>query len=150
MTISKYYSLRDLTYSYEATRKNLDNTPNTQEIENLTKLCQAILDPLTDLLEKKLTINSAYRSLAVNSAVGGKSTSQHVKGQAADIEIEGMSNYDLAKIIQDNFAFDQLILEFYENSKGINSGWVHVSYTDNPRNQSLTINSKGTQIGLIK
>jgi zinc D-Ala-D-Ala carboxypeptidase len=150
MEISKYYTLQDFTRSYEATRRNLDNTPGQQEIENIKKLCQAVLDPLTDLLNQKLTINSGYRSLLVNSAVGSKPTSQHVKGQAADIEINGMSNYDLAKFIEENFPFDQLILEFYESGKGKNSGWVHVSYTDNPRSQTLTINSKGNQVGLIK
>jgi hypothetical protein len=72
-------------------------------------------------------VNSGYRSPESNAAVGGSKTSDHCKGQAADIEIDGVDNPDLAQWIMDNLTYSQLILEFYEQGKG-SSGWVHVSY----------------------
>jgi hypothetical protein len=83
-------------------------------------------------------INSGYRGPALNEAVGGSSNSQHCKGEAVDIECPGTGNYDVAKWIEDNLDFDQLILEFY--TPGIpDSGWVHVSYkSEGNRKQSLT------------
>jgi hypothetical protein len=75
-------------------------------------------------------VNSGYRAPEVNASVGGSKTSDHCKGQAADIEIDGVANGDLAKHIVDNYKFTQVILEFY--TKGIpDSGWVHVSYDAN-------------------
>jgi len=83
-------------------------------------------------------VNSGYRSPEVNTAVGGSKTSDHCKGQAADIEIAGVPNAELAEWIRDNLAFTQVILEFY--TQGIpDSGWVHVSYDPaNLKKQSLT------------
>ena len=74
-------------------------------------------------------INSGYRGPDLNKAVGGSATSQHCKGQAVDIEVPGVANYDVAEWIKDNLDFDQVILEFY--TPGIpDSGWVHVSYNN--------------------
>jgi hypothetical protein len=83
-------------------------------------------------------VNSGYRSPDVNASVGGSKTSDHCKGQAADIEIAGIANGDLAQYIADNFKFTQVILEFY--TQGIpDSGWVHVSYDANDlKCQTLT------------
>jgi hypothetical protein len=87
---------------------------------------------------KGVKINSAYRSPESNAAVGGSKTSDHCKGMAADIEIPGVANADLAEYIKNNYKFTQLILEFY--TPGIpDSGWVHVSYDpDNLKKQCLT------------
>jgi len=97
---------------------------------DLTTLCEQVLQPLRDAYGVGIKVNSGYRSPDVNAAVGGSRTSDHCKGQAADIEIPGVANADLAQYIADNFEFTQLILEFY--TQGIpDSGWVHVSYDSN-------------------
>ena len=147
--ITKNFTLKELTYSSTAVQKGLDNTPTEEHYKNMKTLCEKVLQPLRDKLGKPITINSCYRSPAVNAAVGGVKTSQHCNGQAADIEILGMSNYDLACYIRDNFEFDQLILEYTDNIKNdINAGWVHVSYNPlNNRHQCLTINKSGKKIG---
>jgi hypothetical protein len=109
----------------------MDNTPHSDEvIANLTVLCEQVLQPLRDAYGVGIKVNSGYRSPDVNAAVGGSRTSDHCKGQAADIEIPGVPNADLAQYIADNFDFTQLILEFY--TQGIpDSGWVHISYDSN-------------------
>jgi hypothetical protein len=109
----------------------MDNTPHSDEVvQNLTVLCEQVLQPLRDAYGVGIKVNSGYRSPDVNAAVGGSRTSDHCKGQAADIEIPGVANADLAQYIADNFDFTQLILEFY--TQGIpDSGWVHVSYDSN-------------------
>jgi hypothetical protein len=109
----------------------MDNTPHSDEVvQNWTVLCEQVLQPLRDAYGVGIKVNSGYRSPDVNAAVGGSRTSDHCKGQAADIEIPGVANADLAQYIADNFDFTQLILEFY--TQGIpDSGWVHVSYDSN-------------------
>jgi hypothetical protein len=109
----------------------MDNTPHSDEVvQNLTVLCEQVLQPLRDAYGVGIKVNSGYRSPDVNAAVGGSRTSDHCKGQAADIEIPGVANADLAQYIADNFDLTQLILEFY--TQGIpDSGWVHVSYDSN-------------------
>lgn len=125
--LSKNFSLAEFTKSETATRKGLDNTPTPEVIQNLQKLVDNIIQPLREAIGKPININSGYRAPEVNASVGGSKTSDHCKGQAADIEINGMANGDLAQYIVDNYKFTQVILEFY--TKGIpDSGWVHVSY----------------------
>lgn len=150
--ITKNFTLSELTYSNTAKNKGIQNIPSEYEYNNMKKLCEKVLQPLRDKLNKPIKINSCFRGNLLNEAVGGAKTSQHLKGQAADIEIMGMSNYDLACYIRDNMDFDQLILEFADNLKNdINSGWVHVSWNESGnRHQCLTINKKGTKLGLIK
>jgi hypothetical protein len=117
----------------------MDNTPHSDEVvQNLTTLCEQVLQPLRDAYGVGIKVNSGYRSPDVNAAVGGSRTSDHCKGQAADIEIPGVANADLAQYIADNFHFTQLILEFY--TQGIpDSGWVHVSYdANNLKRQVMT------------
>ncbi len=125
--LSENFSLSEFTKSETAIRKGLDNTPTLQVIENLQKLVDNIIQPVRDHYGKSVKINSGYRAPEVNASVGGSKTSDHCKGQAADIEIAGVANGDLAKYIVDNYKFTQVILEFY--TQGIpDSGWVHVSY----------------------
>lgn len=104
---------------------------------NATALFRNVVQKVRDQFGVTV-INSGYRGEALNKAVGGSSTSQHCKGEAVDIECPGTSNYDVAKWIEDNLDFDQLILEFI--TLGIpDSGWVHVSYkSEGNRKQSLT------------
>lgn len=128
--LSKNFSLTELTYSSTAISKRLDNTPTPEIIANMQILVDNVLQPLREQLGKSIKINSGYRSPAVNTSVGGSATSDHCKGQAADIEIVGMSNADLANYIVSNFKFTQVILEFYTQGDP-NSGWVHISYNPN-------------------
>lgn len=131
MQLTKNFTLNEMTKSETALRHGLDNTPGPAEIENLRVLCEQILQPLRDAYKRGIKVNSGFRHPNVNAAVGGSKTSDHCKGQAADIEIPGVPNAELAKYIKDYFDFTQLILEFY--TPGIpDSGWVHVSY--DPKN----------------
>ena len=138
MQLTSNFSLKELTVSETATRKGLDNTPNETVIANLKILAENILQPVRDHYGKSVKVNSGYRSPEVNASVGGSKTSDHCKGQAADIEITGVANGDLAKYIAENFKFTQVILEFY--TQGVpDSGWVHVSYDANDlKCQTLT------------
>ena len=138
MNLSANFSLKELTKSDTATRLGIDNTPNQETIDNLKMLCEKVLQPVREHFGKSVTVNSGYRSPESNAAVGGSKTSDHCKGQAADIEIDGVDNPDLAQWIMDNLDYTQLILEFYERGKG-SSGWVHVSYDPkNLKKQELT------------
>lgn len=118
--------MAEFTKSQTAERKGIDNTPEGEHLEAAQALFENVVQPVRDHFGPTV-INSGYRSPALNEAVGGSSTSQHCKGQAADIEVPGTPNADLAQWIVDNVEFDQVILEFY--TPGIpDSGWVHVSY----------------------
>ena len=138
MQLSNNFTLSELTKSQTALRRGIDNTPTDEHIANLEALCQHILQPVRNYFAKPVTVNSGYRGPALNEAIGGASSSQHCKGQAADIEIPGISNYELANHISQHLEYDQLILEFYTPGDP-NSGWVHVSYNvDGNRKENLT------------
>ena len=128
MNLTKNFSLLELTKSQTAERKGIDNTPSPEHQENLKSLCMAILQPVRDHFSKVVTISSGYRSPELCTAIGSKITSQHAKGQAADFEIFGVSNKELADYIHENLDYDQLILEYWKESDP-NSGWVHCSYS---------------------
>jgi len=138
MNLSANFSLKELTKSDAATRLGIDNTPDEETIDNLKTLCDKVLQPVREHFGKSVTVNSGYRSPESNAAVGGSKTSDHCKGQAADIEIDGLPNPELAQWIMDNLDYTQLILEFYTQGQP-NSGWVHVSYDpNNLKKQELT------------
>ena len=124
MQLSKNFSLNEMTRSQTATRKGIDNSPSGTHQSNLVLLCQNILQPLRDYYGRPLRVTSGYRSPELCIAIGSSINSQHAKGQAADFEIPGVSNKDLAEYIRDNLNFDQLILEFFTPSDPM-SGWVH-------------------------
>ena len=114
MKLSKNFTLKEMTRSITAKRRDIDNTPDEQQIENLAELCEKVLQPLRDLMGP-IVITSGYRRPALNTAIGGSTTSQHcaIKGAAADIDIcTGDCDYKNAEVfhnIKDNFVFDQLI-----------------------------------------
>ena len=130
MQLSKSFTLNELTKSQEATRLGIDNTPNEEQIQNLKILCEKILQPLRDYYGMPVSISSGYRSAALCVAIGSSPNSQHTKGQAADFEIFGVANRDVAEFIVKNLEYDQCILEFW-NENDPNSGWVHCSYSLN-------------------
>jgi zinc D-Ala-D-Ala carboxypeptidase len=134
-----------MTKSQAALRLGLDNNPSAEQIESLTILCEKVLEPVRQHFNRPVIINSGYRTEAVNRVIGGKGTSQHCRGQAADIEIPGVDNLIIYQWIHDaDTSFDQLILEYYiENEPG--SGWVHVSYVsrETNRRERLRLNKSG-------
>jgi zinc D-Ala-D-Ala carboxypeptidase len=142
MNLTKNFTLEEMTKSETALRHDLENTPNEQEISAMKLLAEKVLQPVRDHFGKGVKVNSGFRSLDVNQKVGGSRNSDHIRGQAADIEIPGVPNAELAEWIKDNLEFNQLILEFY--TPGVpDSGWVHVSYIPEAnRNQVLTATKK--------
>lgn len=128
MQLSRSFTLAELTRSEAAARRGWSNTPDGPTIENLRALCANVLQPLRDGLGRPLRVNSGFRSPPVNKAVGSSMTSQHVRGEAADIECAGVPTLRLAQTILDlELPFDQLILEFHVVGEP-SSGWVHVSH----------------------
>mgnify|MGYP006239876589 FL=1 len=151
MKLTENFTLQELIKSQTALRKGINNKPASPDIVvNLQTLCEKVLQPVREHFGKPVTVNSGYRCTKLNKAIGSSSKSQHTKGLAADIEIPGVSNKELAEYIESNLPFDQLILEFY-NGVDPNSGWVHVSYVDDDKNrkQTLTINANGTFPGFV-
>ena len=137
MKLTENFSLSELTKSQTAERKGIDNTPSTEHQKNLKLLCESVLQPVRDHFGKVVTISSGYRSPALCEAIGSKSTSQHARGEAADFEIFGVSNKALADYIDSELHYDQLILEYWNESVP-NSGWVHCSFSEgNNRKQYL-------------
>ena len=138
MKLSKYFSLGELTKSQTAVRLGIKNNPSNSHIFQLRSLCVNVLDPVRERFGIPFSPSSGFRNLDLNARLGGARNSQHTFGQAADIEVPGVSNYTLARWIQKNLDYDQLILESYVHPDP-SSGWVHVSYsTSDNRNESLS------------
>ena len=142
MNLTTNFSLAEMIRSDTALRLDLPNTPSQEQITNMQELAFNVLQKVRDHFAKGVKVNSGFRHPDVNAKVGGSKTSDHCKGMAADIEIPGVANAELAQWIVDNLNFRQVILEFY--TPGIpDSGWVHVSYnpSDNKK-QVLTATKK--------
>ena len=138
MQLSKHFKLEEFEKSSTAIRLNIKNKAGSGEIKNLTDLCYEVLEPVRAKFDKPIIITSGYRSPELCEAIGSKATSQHTKGEAADFEIAGVSNLQVALWIQNNTDFDQLILEYWKEGEP-NSGWVHCSFVEGSnRKQVLT------------
>ena len=127
-----------MTASQTAERKGINNNPNDDQITALQKLCENILQPVRDHYATPVTVSSGFRSEDLCEAIGSSKTSQHAKGQAADFEIFGTPNAELAKWIIENLDYDQLILEFH-NPEEPNSGWIHCSYKNKEENRKQVL-----------
>ena len=137
MKLSKNFSLKELTRSQTAIRNGIDNSPNQEQLVCLTALTTAILQPIRET-HGRVDINSGLRVLELNRKIGSGDSSQHVLGMAADLECPSIDNLQLAKWIEQNLTFDQLILEFY--TAGIpTSGWIHVSYNNQGENRGRVL-----------
>ena len=133
MKLSKNFTLAEFTKSQTAERKGLDNNPTDEHLVRAKLLFENVVQKVRENFGPTV-INSGYRGAELNAAVGGSTKSQHCKGQAADIEVPGVANAEVAQWIVGNCDFDQLILEFY--TPGIpDSGWVHVSYVGPEENR---------------
>ena len=137
MKLSKNFSLKELTRSQTAIRHGIINLPNQEQLVCLTALTTAILQPIREV-HGRVDINSGLRVLELNRKIGSGDTSQHVLGQAADLECPSIDNLQLAKWIEQNLTFDQLILEFYEKGEPT-SGWIHVSYNNEGENRKRVL-----------
>jgi len=128
MQISDHFTLSELTKSSTAERLGIANEPGSMEVENLIMVCDQILEPVRNHYGIPFAPNSGFRGLELNRAIGSSGNSQHVKGEAVDFEVPGISNKEVALWVMENCEFDQLILEFYKEDIP-DSGWVHCSYT---------------------
>jgi len=143
MKLSPNFNLSEFTRSGVAARLGIDNTPPEVVVECLRSLCVNVLEPVRAHFGRPVTIQSGYRCQALNKAVGGAATSQHVLGQAADFEIPGVANADVVKWMAANIKFDQLIAELLSESDG-SAGWIHCSWRDGAnRGQLLSFLGKG-------
>ena len=144
MKLTDNFSLKEMTQSQTALKNNIDNEPNAEQIENLKQLCQTILQPIREDFQLPIKITSGFRSPQLCEIIGSKSTSQHCANEcsAADFEIPGVDNKKVFKHIIENLPYDQIILEYYDESD-INSGWIHVSWSPNPRGQALIKDKEG-------
>ena len=139
--MTPHFTLDELTHTDHRT---LDNTPNAAELANLKRLAEFLETVKTTLGGKAVMISSAYRSKAVNDAVGSRDTSQHRQGLACDFKVPGMIPDAVVRtIIAANLPFDQIIREFSDPVTG--GGWTHISIADKPRRQALVIDKAGTR-----
>lgn len=124
--VTMHFTMEELYASATATAKGINNKPSVQQMINLVYLCAYVLEPLRVAMGEPIKIGSGFRCQALNKAVGGVYNSQHMKGQAADLCIDGdkQKGRKWFNYIRDHLPFDQLIWE--HNSKG--TYWVHVSF----------------------
>ena len=121
-------------------RHGIDNTPTDEIVDNLKRLCSLILEPVRDIVHKPVQVTSGYRCPLVNSLVGSKVTSQHIRGCAADIKVQGVTPDVLIKaIIGAGLPYEQVILEYQT--------WVHVSVPNDPhalpKRQAVNLDDPG-------
>ena len=135
MNLTAHFTLEELTHT---DHRNLDNTPNETELANLQRLAEFLETVKTVLGGKPIMVNSAFRSKAVNDAVGSKDSSQHRTGFAADFRVPGMTPDEVVRaVIASGIGYDQIIREF--------DRWTHISVADKPRKQALIIDKSGTR-----
>lgn len=139
MNLSPHFTLDEFCTSQTAARLGISNDPPLEVVANLKRTAQGLERVRAVLNNNAIHINSGYRSLKVNAAVGSKATSQHVTGEAADFICPTWGTPDkiMWAIVDSAIDYDQLILEF--------DSWVHISFSDNPRSQALIIDHSGTR-----
>jgi len=140
MNLTTHFTLEELTHT---DHRELENTPNETELANIQRLAEFLETVKTVLGGKPIMVNSAFRSKAVNDAVGSKDTSQHRVGCAADIRVPAMTPDEVVRaVIASDLPYDQVIREF--------DRWTHISITNQaggvPRKQALIIDKQGTRI----
>lgn len=146
MNLSKNLTLFEMIKSEMAKRKGVSNQPTPEHIENMKVLAEKIFQPIREHFDVPIYITSGYRSAALNKKIGGAKNSQHLTGEAMDIDMDGhdsgVTNVQIFKYIRENLSFDQLIWE-YGNST--TPDWVHVSYSTSGTNRRQVLRAtKGT------
>ena len=133
--ISEHISYKEGTNSITAIRRGIDNTPNDEQLSNMELIAEKVFEPLRKWVGGPVKINSFFRSVKLNKAIGGSSKSQHCKGQAIDIDdtFGVVANSDMYNYIKNNLNFDQMIWEFGDDEE---PNWVHVSYVSKEDNRN--------------
>jgi hypothetical protein len=138
MKLSEHLDLSEVTRSDSAKRKGISNMPTPEHIENFKKLAENIFEPIRKHFGVPILISSGYRSKELNKSIGGATTSQHLLGQALDLDMDGTPNGVTNKMVFDyikaNLNFDQLINEF-------DYSWVHVSYNPTGKQRKQILNA---------
>tara|TARA_Y100001938_G_scaffold103067_1_gene140730 strand:+ start:133 stop:603 length:471 start_codon:yes stop_codon:yes gene_type:complete len=140
--ISKHISYHEGTYSRTGERRDLDNTPNKDQLKCMEEVANNLFEPLREWVNGPIKINSFFRGEPVNTAIGGSRKSQHMKGQAIDIDdtFGYKTNAEMYHYIKDNLDFDQMIWEFGNDE---NPNWLHISWVSHrPNRKKLTIAKK--------
>lgn len=140
----KYFSIRELTKSATATRLGIDNTAKGAVLASLTTLINCVLDPLRERWGAPIVVTSGYRCAALNKVVGGAASSQHTKGEAADIRSLSDSRADNMRLLRlllgSDIEFDQVICEYPDNDG--RPDWIHVSYKASGRNRRSMLTAR--------
>ena len=125
--ISKHISYAEATFSQTAIRKKIDNTPTKEQLASMVLVAEKCFEPVRNYFRVPIKISSFFRSEKLNIAIGGAKNSQHVKGEAIDIQATGeITNKMIFDYIKNNLEYDQLIWEYGDKN---NPAWVHVSYS---------------------
>jgi len=141
--ISKHVSYKEGIKSNTAMRLNIDNSPGEYHLGNMNAVAINVFEPLREWVNGPIKINSFYRSVALNKAIGGSSRSQHCEGRAMDIDdtFRYKTNAEMYEYIKENLSFDQMIWEFGTDK---NPDWVHVSYVSEEQNRNRCL--KATRV----
>jgi hypothetical protein len=139
MQLSKNFTLSEFTLSQTAARLGIDNTPSTEVIKNLIRTAEGMEEVRLLLKGNAIIISSGYRGSALNKAIKGSKTSQHMLGEACDFTCPRFGTVDeiMKAIVTSSIKFDQCIKEF--------STWIHISFSSTPRKQALIIDGNGTR-----
>ena len=137
LKISKNINFKEGTHSDTATRRRIKNEPNEEQLKAMKTLAKKVFEPLRENFGEPISVNSFFRSIALNKAIGGSRTSQHCAGEAIDIDaMNGITNKKLFDYILKNLDFDQLIWEFGTDK---NPDWIHVSYKSPSENRNRVL-----------
>jgi len=141
--ISKHISYKEGIKSNTAMRLNIDNSPEEYHLGNMNAVAINVFEPLREWVNGPIKINSFYRSVALNKAIGGSSRSQHCEGRAMDIDdtFRYKTNAEMYEYIKENLSFDQMIWEFGTDK---NPDWVHISYVSEEQNRNRCL--KATRV----
>ena len=133
--ISKHISYKEGVYSRTATRRNIKNNPNAEQMKNMVAIAEEVFEPLRMWVNGPIKINSFFRSPELNKAIGGSGKSQHCHGQAIDIDdtFGRATNAEMFEFIKKHLDFDQIIWEFGDED---NPDWVHISYVSEEQNRN--------------
>jgi zinc D-Ala-D-Ala carboxypeptidase len=145
MQISKNFTLSELTRSPTAARLGIDNSIPPELLANAQRTCEGLEHVRSLLGSNPIRISSGYRCMALNSAIGSKPSSQHIKAEAVDFTCPAFGNQReiMSAIVGSSIEYDQCLLEFFDGNGG---GWVHISFSDKNRKQALIVDQSGTRI----
>lgn len=143
MNLTEHFTLEELVASDTARRLSIDNTPTPAIVGELRRTAE-LLERVRDILKAPIIVTSGYRCVTLNRVVGGQPDSFHIRGMAADFKAPDFGSplavCETLKEYAEQLDYDQLILEF--------GSWTHIGRADSPRHQALTIDGRGTMLGI--